>query len=182
MDVVRRVVATTVLVTCALLTTGCGLLQADTEPRTELGPLQPMKAEGFRIGLPCVPTESVETETVGATRLSTSIWMCDAGESAYTVSRTPFPRGVSIDLDGAVQGAADGVGGQVASSSSIRYSGAQGRDIRIETTYERQSATVFQRMLVHEGALIQVQAVLLEEGAQEAPDRYDRMLESLVLR
>jgi hypothetical protein len=37
-------------------------------------------------------------------------------------------------------------------------------------------------MLVHEGALIQVQAVLLEEGAQVAPDRYDRMLESLVLR
>lgn len=178
----RRVVATTVLVTCAVLTAGCGLLQADTEPRTELGPLQPVKAEGFRIGLPCDPTESVQTESVGGSQLSTSIWMCDAGESAYTVSRTPLPRGVPFDLDAAAQGAADGVSGQVASASSIRYSGVKGRDIRIETTYERQSATVFQRMLVHEGALIQVQAVLLEEGAQVAPDRYDRMLESLVLR
>ncbi|WP_224274039.1 hypothetical protein [Nocardioides lacusdianchii] len=178
----RRVVATTVLVTCAVLATGCGLLQADTEPRAELGPLQPVKAEGFRIGLPCDPTESVQIETVAGNELATTIWMCDAGESAYTVSRTPVPRGVPIDLDGAVQGAADGVGGQVASASSIRYSGARGRDIRIETTYERQSATVFQRMLVHEGALIQVQAVLLEEDAQVAPDRYDRMLESLVLR
>ncbi len=141
-----------------------------------------MKAEGFRVGLPCDPAESVETETVAGAELSTSIWMCDAGESAYTVARTPLPRDVRFDLEGAVQGAADGVGGQVVDVSPVRHSGARGRDVRIETTYERQSATLFQRMLVHEGALIQVQVVLVGEGAQEAPARYDRMLESLVLR
>lgn len=181
----RRLVASALLMSCAALTTGCGVLDDVTASKPpELGSLETFRGDGFSVKLPCIPAKSShKTPVQGRTKpLPTRLWTCEGPDTLYAVASTPLPANVQGNLEGAAQGAADAVDGKVMSNKRVTYAGLPARDVRIESTYDGKSATMFGRVLVQDRVLYQVQVVVIGKHTSKPPARYRKILTSLSFR
>ncbi len=175
----RRLVATSLLLICSGLLSGCGLLGGEDTSNAQAS-LETFSGEGFSIKLPCSPEESTDSVPVlGRDNLKMRIWMCEDDVSAYLISTMTMPKGVPGDLDGAVQGGAKALNGTVSSEKKIAFAGVPGRDVRIESTYDGEPAVVFARILVHQRTFYQMQLVQLDGDAKKPPARYWKIVKSL---
>jgi hypothetical protein len=104
-----------------LLVSGCGVGGAGAEMRTVNG-------DKFTVSL---PGEAERTEravpTVTGDPLTTVIYSVRDGDRAYAVSYVDYPAGVDIDLQGAVDGVANGVRGRVTASEALTVDGHPAR-------------------------------------------------------
>lgn len=180
----RRILASTLLIACAMLATGCGLIEEVTaKSQPELGRLETFKGKGFQIKLPCIPAKSDQKVPVaGAKPLTMQTWMCDGGDVAYGVSAMRFTPDIQANLDGAAQGAADAIDGKVVSNKKVTYAGSPARDVRIESTYAGKAAVGFQRIIVRNRTMYAVQVFVIGDATSKAPPLYGKVLKSLKFR
>lgn len=176
----RRLVASTLIMACASLVTGCGAL-GEALVRNDLGELRTVEGAGFSIELPCDPAASDESEAVGGVRITGTTLMCEGGDVAYTASSLKFPRGVPLDLAAGAQGTAAELGGTVLKNKKVRFGGLPGRDIKVEADYNGEPALVFQRVLLRKQTLFVVQVAVVGDDRTKAPEIYGEILDSLTL-
>ncbi len=182
----RRLMASTLLIACAVLATGCGLVEDVISPRAEeLGSLQTLKGKGFRVDLPCTPVKSTQDAPIkGLIKPAPmTLWTCEGPEVGYAVATVRLPRAVQGNLEGAAQGAADALeNGKVMKNKKTSYAGLPARDVRIESTWKGKPGTMFGRVLVHDRVLYQVQGVVIGQHTTKPPELYREVLASLSFR
>lgn len=182
----RRLVASALIVACATLSSGCGLIEDATRERsaTPLGALETFKGEGFRIKLPCIPAKTTDSIPVQgrAEPLRLRAWSCEDPDTAYLVGVARLPADVQFSLDGVAPGIADYGDGKVVMNKRLTYAGVPARDIRVETTDLGEPATVFVLAFVRDRSLYQVQGVVVGEHTTKPPALYRKVLKSLTFK
>lgn len=179
----RRLVASSLIVACATLATGCGLVDAATKdrPGKSIGSLQTFAAQDWEIQLPCDPLETTQDTPVEGRiePLTLRVWSCEDADTAYLVSTAKLPADSRPVLERVARGAAQGVDGELVKSKPVTYAGIPARDVRIETSYEGEPATAFGRVMVREQVLYQLLVIEVGEHTTKAPELYRTIIDSL---
>lgn len=138
--------------------------------------LVPYRGARFSVSLPGKPTASSRQVPTAAGTVVLHFLEVDQGTArAYIVAYATYPRDASLNLDGAVRGAAASAGGRAADVEKIRYRGVAGRDFRVAGVPDR---TVFQRILISDRRLYEL-AIAVSGKRRSPPAEYRRMVNSL---
>jgi hypothetical protein len=141
--------------------------------------LQRFEGDGFAIDLPGEPTSDTQTVPTQAGDIEVTLYSVDTDDASVAVAVTVLPPGTPIDLDGAVNGAATNVGGEVVESETGEFDGYETRDATISVAASGQEGTGFLRVIDADGRLIQIQQIVAGGDVAEAPDSYDEIVDSL---
>jgi hypothetical protein len=179
----RRLSASVLLLLCAVLASGCGLVEDVVSPKAqELGSLKTLTSKNFRVELPCIPAESTQDTAIQGLvePVPMKMWTCEGQDVGYIVATVKLPPGVRGNLAGAAQGAADALeNGKVVKNAKTSYAGLPARDVRIESTWKGTPGTMFGRVLVHDRVLYQVQGIVVGKHTTKPPELYRDVLKSL---
>ena len=174
--------ATVTAATCSLLG-ACGDDGEDSPsssptPRRDAGTT--VKGPGFTVQMPGNPkreTSTVDTRT-GPVDLTT--YFVDRGDEAYLISVGKIPAAAEPDLDGAIDGIAAGVHGNVAEREETEHQGHPARDARItDGEADGTKATLFVRVVADDRRLYQLQYITEGADVRAPAAGYEPFLESL---
>ena len=158
---------------------------ASTAPTTSASPeewaLAPFKGDGFTVLLPGKPARTQQLVDSPAGKLTVVIYGSDTEDQAYLVSYFEKPKGTQTSLSGAVQGAANAVGGTVTDEASARHRGFRARDARITNGRMADGllATVFTRVIDADNRVYQLQYIQAGSDVKSPPANYATFLNSL---
>lgn len=139
-----------------------------------------LKGDGFSIGLPGKAESSTQTVPTKAGKIKIVLYTAtDAAGGTFVVAMNDYPAGTTLDLDGAVKGAAANVQGTVAESRATTFQGNPARDARYTATPQGQPVTIFARVVQKGQKLFQVQYFLPQKDLQQPPPVYDQVLGSV---
>jgi hypothetical protein len=143
--------------------------------------LAPFKADGFTVLMPGKPTREQQSVDSPVGKLTIVVYGSDTEDQAYLVSYYEKPKGAQTSLSGAVQGAANAVGGTVTDEASVRHRGFRARDARITTGRGADGlvATVFTRIIDADNRVYQLQYIQEGSDVKSPPANYPTFLNSL---
>ena len=153
---------------------GCGGGEADERSAT-------LEGDGFSVRMPGgMPRRTVIGARSAAGRVRVTAYV----SQRFSVSVARLPEGVRGDLDAAVRGAAANVDGTLEQTVRTTYRGFPARDARISRARDRsgRTGTVFARVILARGRLLQLGYVSDEDRATAAPAAYRTFLSSLRIR
>ena len=158
---------------------------SSTAPTTSASPeewaLAPFKGDGFTVLLPGKPARTQQLVDSPAGKLTVVIYGSDTEDQAYLVSYFEKPKGTQTSLSGAVQGAANAVGGTVTDEASARHRGFRARDARITNGRMADGllATVFTRVIDADNRVYQLQYIQAGSDVKSPPANYATFRDSL---
>lgn len=82
-----------------------------------------VEGEDFTVRLPGEPETSEQIGAVGKTEVTYDIYLYEADEQGYTVTRTTYPKGAPLSLRSALDAAAEQADGTLAESRTFTYRG-----------------------------------------------------------
>jgi hypothetical protein len=142
--------------------------------------LVPYRGDRFAVSLPGRPTAITRRVPTAVGKVVVHLLVVNVGlDQAYTFVYGDYPRGVPVDLDGSVRGAAANIGGRAVDVRRITYHGAPGRDFRIVGIA---TGTGFQRVLLVGTRLYEIVGVVGAKHAKTPPVLFARMVKSLRFR
>jgi hypothetical protein len=143
--------------------------------------LETINGEGFTAQMPGkAKRQTIDVQTA-AGPVQVIAYISDGGEESFAVGVTEIPKGITPDLDGAIQGAAQKVSGTVAEKRTTTYDGYEARDARITNAKDDNGnkGTGFVRVLSAEGKLFQLQFIKAGGNVKTPPDVFKTFLNSL---
>lgn len=142
--------------------------------------------DNFTVAMPDKPRESTQRLSTPAGEVTEHVLTVDQGfERSYAVAYIDYASGTQLNLDGAVQGAADKTGGHAVDIKRIIYRHVEGRDFRIviaPTVVGTDEGTFFARILVVGRRLYSLLVAVPESGATSPPADFAPMLRSFRFR
>ncbi|MBO9520814.1 MAG: hypothetical protein J7518_04675 [Nocardioidaceae bacterium] len=170
----RRLLA---LVAAAALLAGCG---SDEKPRTTgtsgsgspttattsttttatatTTALVPLVADGYSVQLPGPSTASQQQATSEVGVIGFTLYSArDGAGGTFAVAMTAYPANAVLNLDGAVDGLANALGGRVLTNRKVRFRGHPARAVRIAISSDGTDSTVFARTVLVGRKLFQLQ-------------------------
>ena len=143
--------------------------------------LAPFKGDGFTVLMPGKPTREQQSVDSSAGKLTIVVYGSDTEDQAYLVSYFEKPKGTQTSLSGAVQGAANAVGGTVTDEASARHRGFRARDARITSGRGADGlvVTVFTRVIDADNRVYQLQYIQAGSDVKSPPANYATFLNSL---
>ena len=113
---------------------------------------------GVSVALHAQPTPS--TQPIPGTTITIRIYLAQTGDLASSLSVFEISEAEGgYDLDGGVEGSAQGSGGTVVSSTEVTVAGFPGRDFEVDVTSNGVNGMVQSRIVYTGEHVIQVQAV-----------------------
>ena len=165
--------------------TSASATTSSSEPSPSASPeeqaLEPFKGNGFTVLMPAKPTRTKQSVDTPAGKVTVVLYLTETADQAYLVGYTDTPKGAQASLSGAVQGAANAVGGQVADEASARHRGLPARDARITNARgaNGQEGTIFLRVIESKNRLYQLQYIQAGSDVPTPPANYPKFRNSL---
>jgi hypothetical protein len=155
--------------------------EATTSPSPEEQALAPFKGDGFTVLMPGKPRRTRQAVDTPAGKATVVAYLSETVDQAYLVGYTDMPKGAQINLSGAVQGAANAVGGTVTDEASARHRGFPARDARITNARggNGQEGTIFIRVIEADHRLYQLQYIQAGPDVESPPANYPTFRGSL---
>ena len=152
----------------------CGEKASEKEADTLVG-------EGFTVAMPGDPKRTTQTVQTAAGPVLLTAYVSEGGNEGFSMSVAKIPSTAKGDLDGAVQGAAANVKGTPKDTMKTTYQGFPARDTRIVNAQDENGnkGTVFARVILAKGRLLQLQFVQEGGDAKTPPASYGAFLASL---
>ncbi len=171
--------------------TGCGG-SGDSSPRAAAPtstaptaaasavPLQRLVGDGFSVGLPGKAESTTQTVPTEAGDIKIVLYTAtDPDGGTFVVAMNDYPAGTTIDLDGAVRGAAANVGGTVRESAKTEFLGNPARDARYTAAPQGQPVTIWARIVQKGRRLFQLQYFVPKSGQVDPPPVFDQVLDTV---
>ena len=143
--------------------------------------LAPFQGDGFTVLMPGTPKRSEQTAQSAAGTVTVVLYTSDNRDSAYLVGYTDLPAGATIDLPGAIEGAAAGVKGTVNEERDTTHQGFPARDARITNADGGNGikGTAFLRVIDADDRLYQLQYIEAGADVKTPSADYPEFLASL---
>ncbi len=175
-----------VVVVAALLLGGCG--GADDEPSAKSGSttssspsptadpaadLVPLDGNGFAMKLRQKAVAEEQTFDTKVGKVKATLYTDAGDDDAFVVAMNAYPAGTRVDLDGAVRGVAQNVGGTVDVNETVEVQGNPARQVRIAGTSAGNEVTVYLLAVNVDNKLFQLQYVLRGAAPATTPEILD---------
>jgi hypothetical protein len=169
------------LATATLLGAGLVACGDDKHDAASEKPVATLRGEGFTVQMPGKPKRQVITAQTAAGPVPITAYLTEGGEEGFSMSVLTVPKGVTGNLQGAVEGAAASVKGKLASSAKTAYQGFPARDARITNAADQNGnqGTVFARVILAKGRIFQLQFVTGGADVKSPPAAYTAFVSSL---
>jgi hypothetical protein len=134
------------------------------------------RGDKFTVSMPGKPRTSTQRQSTAVGKLTLHLLVVDGSSASYLVGYVDYPRGTQTSIEGAVQGAANNIGGRAVDVKRITYRHAEARDFRI---IGNPQGTVFMRVVIVGLRLYELAVTVPETDAKSPPAEFALMLESL---
>ncbi len=173
----QTLLVVTVAALSATALVACGEKASEKSADTLVG-------EGFTVDMPGEPKRSTQTVQTAAGPVLLTAYVTEGGSEGFSMSVAKIPSTVKGDLDGAVSGAAANVKGTATDTKTTTYQGFPARDTRITNAQDQEGnkGTVFARVILAKGRLLQLQFVQKGGDVKDPPASYETFLASLKIR
>ena len=171
------------LLLIALAAVSGSALVACGEEQASQRPVATLQGDGFTIAMPGTPKPETITAQTAAGPVRITAYITEGGSEGFSMSVLKVPKGVTGDLDGAVEGAASSVDGTLKDVSSRRFQGFPARDARITGAEDSNGnqGTVFARVILANGRVFQLQFVTSGADVKAPPAQYTTFVSSLTI-
>jgi hypothetical protein len=168
------------LLTVALLLTAVALVACGDKKASE-EKAETINGDGFSVAMPGKAERSQTSAPSAVGPVPVTAYISQTGSEGFSISVAKLPSGTKGNLDGAVQGAASHTGGTATDTSKTTYQGFEARDARITRATDKygRKGTLFVRVIIAKGKLIQLQFVKEGANVKSAPESYKTFLASL---
>ncbi len=117
-----------------------------------------------------------QTQTVPSAGIEIRFYLAVTGDIASTLSVFEASDELGFDIDGSVQGSAQGSGGTLLSCTAVSHQGYPARDFVVDVTDASGASGILESRIVYTGAhVVQVQAL----GSDAQTDTVDRLFAQL---
>jgi hypothetical protein len=134
------------------------------------------RGDEFTVSMPGKPRTSTQRRSTAVGKLTLHLLVVDGSSASYLVGYADYPRGTQPGIEGAVQGAANNIGGRAVNVKRINYRHAEARDFQI---IGNPQGTVFMRVVIVGRRLYELAVEVPETDAKSPPPEFALMLESL---
>jgi hypothetical protein len=140
-----------------------------------------LSGDGFTVDIPGDPKRSTLTVQTPKGPIRGTIYVADLGDEAYAILESRMPHKAKPDLDGAIQGAAAKVHGDVEDTKQLTYHGFPARDARITSAQDENGnqGTVFVRVIGVNDRFYQLEGLRRGADVTSPPELYAKFLSSL---
>jgi len=135
--------------------------------------------DGYTIRLPEEPTARPETVPTKVGSIKLTMYMAgDSDGGTFVVAMNSYPRGVVLDLEGAMRGTATNVGGTIVSDESLQFQHHPARRGRITVAKDGRKVTIFNLVVKVGQRLFQVEYIALKD-LKTPPPIVDQVLNTV---
>lgn len=134
---------------------------------------------GFTAKLPEKPSSTTKSVPTAAGKISTTIYALEANHDALGINSAVYPKGMRVNLDGAVDGAASNTGTKVLESQKTTLDGSPARKFRLGGSYQGHDVTVFGLAAAHGQTMLLVQYDVVGKNVTTTPAVYQQIMDSL---
>jgi hypothetical protein len=139
--------------------------------------LVPLVADGYSVQLPGAATASQQKATSEVGVIGFTLYSArDGVGGTFAVAMTAYPANAVLNLDGAVDGLADALGGRVLTNQKVRFRGHPARAVRIAVSAGGTDSTVFARTVLVGHKLFQLQYSTAGADVTKPPPIFARVL------
>lgn len=144
-------------------------------------PLAAFQGEGFTVMMPGKPERSEQSAESAAGQVKVILYTSESRDKAYLVGYTDLPAGATIDLPGAIKGAAGGVKGTVNDEKETTHQGFPAREARITNADDGDGnkGTAFLRVINANNRLYQMQYIEAGADVKTPSENYPEFVNSL---
>jgi hypothetical protein len=144
--------------------------------------LEPFRATGFSVDLPCRPKPVSRTQHTSLGSVTVVGYACAAGGDGYGVAATTVPgrHSGTVDITAAAKGAANNLGGTATDLTTTTYQGHPAADLRVPNARAgTRPVTVFMRVIDTGSTLYELQYQQDGGNVPAPPANYAAFLASL---